>query len=340
MVRTWCFRILAVLLGVVGACALLVLLDFTYGWIAGVNIPRGPMWPPTDPVMGWKMKGPTSWVHSKLLSSGNKGSFSARYTFDSFGRRVVPGSPENARKSILLFGGSNMFGYAMSDDEMLATLLQKEFPRYRVYNYAYLGYGPQHMFIQTQDRFFPELEVRETPELAVYLFFPYHVYRVHNFLNTIRWAHGMHPVIEMDDQGNLVNKGPYLKAYPVRFFFMRLLSKSRILHDFKVNLPISVSDEHLRHVCAIFQASRNNLRKANPDIRMLVILAQMGDDDRFERFCLEPFGFEHFSVGLLAEENLTLPQDGHLSAKGVRKVFSDLRAYLQEHPLSLTKAAK
>lgn len=65
----------------------------------------------------------------------------AHYSLNAFGFRVVPANPETADECILLMGDSIAFGLGVADDETTAALLQKEFPRLRVINLGFIGWG-------------------------------------------------------------------------------------------------------------------------------------------------------------------------------------------------------
>ena len=72
--------------------------------------------------------------------------YSVRYTIDDRGLRVSPPSKAPLLGCVLFFGGSVTFGEGVEDDEALPSqvgLLTNQ--RYRVYNFAFHGYGPHQM---------------------------------------------------------------------------------------------------------------------------------------------------------------------------------------------------
>ncbi len=72
--------------------------------------------------------------------------YSVRYTIDDRGLRVSPPSKAPLLGCVLFFGGSVTFGEGVEDDEALpyqVGLLTDH--RYRVYNFAFHGYGPHQM---------------------------------------------------------------------------------------------------------------------------------------------------------------------------------------------------
>lgn len=72
--------------------------------------------------------------------------YDARYTLDEKGRRVTPVANAKPLADILLFGCSFTFGFGLEDDDTWPWKLgQLLGPEWRIYNYAYSGFGAQQM---------------------------------------------------------------------------------------------------------------------------------------------------------------------------------------------------
>lgn len=78
---------------------------------------------------------------------GGKLIYDVVYTVDGNGLRVSPPQEENRENEcILFFGGSDVFGQGLNDEETLPYRVGIEMgSRYQVYNFGYKGYGPHHM---------------------------------------------------------------------------------------------------------------------------------------------------------------------------------------------------
>lgn len=64
-------------------------------------------------------------------------------TTDATGRRVVPGSPGSAPRTLHVLGDSQVFGWDLTDEETLPAQFQKRLgPGWRVVNHGVPGYGP------------------------------------------------------------------------------------------------------------------------------------------------------------------------------------------------------
>jgi hypothetical protein len=66
----------------------------------------------------------------------------AFYSIDSYGYRLVPGRNSTSSRCVALFGDSITFGMGVNDDRTAAALLQKSLPTVRVFNFGFLGWGP------------------------------------------------------------------------------------------------------------------------------------------------------------------------------------------------------
>jgi hypothetical protein len=94
--------------------------------------------------------------------------YSVRYTIDDRGLRISPPSKVPLLGCVLFFGGSVTFGEGVGDDEALpyqVGLLTDR--RYRVYNFAFHGYGP-HQMLAILDSGRAEEIIRCQPSHVVY----------------------------------------------------------------------------------------------------------------------------------------------------------------------------
>jgi len=125
------------------------------------------------PYLGYAPAPNTTITSCKVL--GVDTLYCAQYTVDAHGRRQLP-ERFAAQYHLLLFGCSVTYGEGVNDNETFAHLLADAAPQYQVYNYAYSGYGPQHMLAQWQRGQIPQ-EVTETKGTMLYVLLPEHVHR-------------------------------------------------------------------------------------------------------------------------------------------------------------------
>ncbi|MBD1141483.1 hypothetical protein IDH20_04935, partial [Pelagibacterales bacterium SAG-MED39] len=89
--------------------------------------------------------------HNHLIISNGKTLLNAVYTIGKDGFRVTPKiSEKNYTKNINFFGGSDLFGWGLNDDETLPYFLQNNEENWKVKNYAINGYGVQQMLAQIE----------------------------------------------------------------------------------------------------------------------------------------------------------------------------------------------
>lgn len=75
---------------------------------------------------------------------------SALYNFDNGMRRTI-GQPNNPRHNVWLFGNSALFGYLVTDEQTIASQLQKLMPDYRVNNLGAITATAQQEALRLKD---------------------------------------------------------------------------------------------------------------------------------------------------------------------------------------------
>jgi hypothetical protein len=105
--------------------------------------------------------------------------YDVEYTIDSTGHRIAPpAGPVSPPACILFFGDSYTFGEGVPDTAALPYRLGiRTAGRYRVYNFAFHGYGPQQMLSALLSGRVKEGLTCE-PRFAIYSMVPDHVARV------------------------------------------------------------------------------------------------------------------------------------------------------------------
>lgn len=101
-----------------------------------------------------------------------------KYTINEFGHRITGDENKESKKCIFVHGGSFAFGQMLNDEQSLPFLINLKLKNnFRVYNFAFNGYGP-HQFLR-------KLEVRYLEDysdcsdtIVLYEMIPDHIGRV------------------------------------------------------------------------------------------------------------------------------------------------------------------
>lgn len=206
---------------------------------------------------------PNSLGYMRQNYADGRTAIEALYTIDRAGRRFTPGQmAARPRGTLLFFGCSYVFGEGLNDHQTLpaySAILQKNF---RVYNYAFNGWGPNNVLrFLNSEKFGIDL-ARGQRLVAVYVFIDHHFMRALGSLNVYRniagWADRL-PYYSLAPDGRLESRG-MLSERPFLDPLFRLLGKSAIVRAFRVEIPPRLQDSHLRLVSAILGEIRDTLR--------------------------------------------------------------------------------
>lgn len=101
------------------------------------------VWMEPDPVIGWRIR-PNARFETWLL--GNR----VVLTTDAAGQRTVVGQPDMAPRTLAIYGCSIACGLGVSDEDVLASVLQRDLPAWRVENHGVPGHGTVHNWLLLQ----------------------------------------------------------------------------------------------------------------------------------------------------------------------------------------------
>jgi hypothetical protein len=107
--------------------------------------PQSPYVP--DEVLGYADR-PGFYSVKLTARTGRYHTFSS--TIDQKGNRVTSFAPElfEGKKEIWIFGDSSVYGWGNNDETTFPFLLQQRLPQFRIVNYADIGYGNIHAYLQ------------------------------------------------------------------------------------------------------------------------------------------------------------------------------------------------
>ncbi len=197
--------------------------------------------------------------------------YACRYTIDTANRRVTPVSATAGRdRFALFFGGSFTFGEGVEDNETLPAQFGRHATGYRPYNYGYVGYGPQNLYMHLQR---PELaeEITESSGVAVFTYIDDHMKRAVGAMRTTTgWGRRL-PYLQLEPDG-LRFHGTFEQGRPGLQRFYELLSWSPALRYLRVDTPRCDAPKDYDLVTAIFRASHARLQVLFPDAELYVLM--------------------------------------------------------------------
>jgi len=220
-----------------------------------------------DDLLGYKPK-PNSRVTSVMKIPGQV-LYDIHYTTDAFSRRLTPTFPVEGRdRFALFFGGSFAFGEGVEDDETVPFYFGEAVGRYRPYNYAYSGYGPQ-MTLAKLEAGDLSREVTENNGVLIYVFTNNHVNRAVGTLFVYEWG-WMMPYYQFQD-GRFVRKGNFTTDRPVTSKIYAFLSRLQIRRYFNLDFPL-LRDSHYDLTGKMLHQAQKAFKKQFPQGRFAVLI--------------------------------------------------------------------
>lgn len=330
--------ILALLIGCIIALLLVIIIDKSFGWLMEVEGDDSNFFPKSSDIdgLGWSIRDKDKKTFNKITGiyslakkkeRNGETIYDVTYNFDSLFRRVVPSQPDREHeKFIIFFGGSQTFGEGLNDSETIPALVQKKASSYRVYNYAYSGYGP-HQMLRKLETDTLKNEVTESHGIAFFQYFSFHVPRVLGTKSYVAWAGGAAPHYRSTSENEIEYAGSFSTGRFFKTYFYRLLGKSAIATYFNVDLPARLTDKHYDLVCNVMNKSRDVFITQYPTSRFVVILGMTNSStDTFMKKCLERNNIEFIDTRMLYKEgnDLTFPHDGHFTPKATRIIAQQI----------------
>lgn len=184
------------------------------------------------------------------------------YSVDSIGRRVIPGQViDRERPSLMFLGCSFVYGEGLSDEETLPAQAAKMQNAFNVYNYSFHGWGPNNLLRLVRTKPFGTDISKKPGSVAIYIFIDVHLDRVRDSINLSRafsgWPDAL-PYYFLDERGELQTHGMLSQGRPVVELLYQTLAKSQLLRTLGIDLPPTVTQQHLQLMAAVIE----NLKKA------------------------------------------------------------------------------
>lgn len=187
--------------------------------------------------------------------------FDVQFSTDHWGRRLSPAPPEVSLNTspILFFGGSDVLGKAVNDDETLTSQYLKISHSAEGHNFGGIGFGPQQM-LELFEKSDVKSEVKGTLNQTklVFFFSDAQIERAAGSWNVAAYWGYEFPYYALDNNGRLVNKGRFgdgNRFWPVLYN----IKKTHLLQDLILNLSYQFdnSDDDIRLTAKIFEEAKN-----------------------------------------------------------------------------------
>ena len=237
----------------------------------------------SDEILGYApTKGKT--VHS-IASKGKEILYNVTYTIDANGLRISP-PPEltNNNQCIVFFGNSHTFGEGVEDSEAMPYRVGK-LSKYKVYNFAFQGYGP-HQMLSALEHGVVDRVVDCKPSVAIYQAIMDDVARS---AGLSPWdAHGPKYVLLSDGtlkyDGHFDDHPTVLWGTNISIMISRVreqIEKSFIYKKYFYNRRRNLNDGSVKLFLEIVDTSRKKLASLYPESTFHVILWDEDPNDKY-----------------------------------------------------------
>lgn len=331
---TWFRNIALIIGGFFLSIILIVVIDWCFGKYKNVQQNLSPFRvqeQSRDTDLGWIHPPNSSYTQERHFN--DELIFRQEYSYDEFSRRKMNKPVEEKPKFALFFGCSQVFGEGLPADKTIPSLFEKQLSEYQSYNYGERGYGPQQMLAKLEEGFTAN-EIMQNEGLVLFVYYDFHINRTVGALDIIRWAGGDHPYYELDSNGELVRNGVFATGRPIRSYIYWLLSRSKILSHYNVQLPIKFTDSDYNLMCEVFKKARLKAAQLFTKARFVVVLGPSNTQlDPFPDTCLKQNNFETIDLRMSYEDSLKyrFKNDSHLNQKGSQWMTGEIVKYLKKN---------
>lgn len=205
---------------------------------------------------------------SRMVSTYNDETlFDVNYTIDEHSHRISPpykGGQEG--KSLVFFGCSVTFGYGLEDEDTFPYKVgQKSKNLYKIYNFAFGGYGTHHMLSQIEHGFVKDI-VKVNPGYAIYTVIPDHLRRI---AGDTKWG-ASDPHYEIEDQ-RVVYKGLFSDDKSVISNAIKKVKDSHISHTL---FEEALENNRIALFTAMVVDSRDKMKATFPKCKFVVFFSE------------------------------------------------------------------
>ncbi len=260
--------------------------------------------------------------------------FDYTYHTDACRRRVTPDSASDFTResAVVFFGDSYTFGEGVNDDETLPNQVARLRPDVAVYNYAFSGYGPNHILARLESMN-TRAEIPEPRVVGIYVFIPNHVRRVIGAFSVISWSRHS-PYYVLGEDGLPTRLGSFQGERSRMTGCYDFLKGDQVLKYLALDFPPRLSKEHHALTEAIIAQSAERFSAQFEGGEFYVVLYPSSPDDEFsaretgKRLSARGLRVLDYTDALPepAEAHFYLPYDSHPRASAHALVAAHLAA--------------
>jgi hypothetical protein len=268
-------------------------------------------------------------VYTSVLVKNGVTVYNVKNSIDSNWKRITPDHDSTIKSYALFFGCSIAFGTGLEDNQTLPYYFQQESGNYNSYNFAYPGYGTNHMLARLEYQNLSK-QVTEKNGIVFYVFFWDHIYRAIGTMDRyIDWMHNA-PYYTMQD-GKLVRKKMFKDGRYYLSKVYELLYQSSIIKYFKIDFPLQLSDRHYDLVSEMIKVSKEKCAEQFGNDNFYVVIYpnvkkyKQKEMDRFKEYlvkkkinCIDLSDFIEY------QDKYTLGGDSHPNANTNKLIANEL----------------
>ena len=249
---------------------------------------------------------PADTQRHEIIIRGLDTIINAEYTFDRFGRRLMP-ERRNVTQATIFMGCSYTFGDGVSDNQTLPYQYYENDTTKNVYNYAIDGWGPQQTLKLLQKRNIRN-EVLGDTVTGIYVFIEDHLRRVIcDKHHVVSWTKDFDCfAIEHD---SLISKGTFAEQYPYRLWFYKIITETKVFDRF--DIPLHPTIDSYRITAGIIKQSALAFGHQFKQSRFYVVIYP-GQDTHIIPY-LETLGVKVIDLSSLFKDpvEMLIPNHGH-----------------------------
>jgi hypothetical protein len=127
-------------------------------------------------------------------SFNDRVTFQANYSINEYGLRngCLTNTPSN--DAALFFGCSFTFGEGVEDKETLPCQFQTLNPKFKAYNFGFMGYGPQQTYLRLKDSSW-SAGINNANATLIYTYIDRHVQRLIGSYSVYGWFGERIPIV-------------------------------------------------------------------------------------------------------------------------------------------------
>lgn len=263
--------------------------------------------------LGFKPNNETQVTVSK--KSGNELIYTATYTFDKLGRRIVPNKSKfNIGKFAMFVGDSNTFGEGLNDNQTLPYFFSLKNPALKVYNYAFSGYGINNVLALFESNRL-KTEIPETKGIIIFPYYNIFIDRLVGSSSVFGWSLGRHPFYEFDDAGHLIHKKTFAESQPLFTKIMIWISNLNFFKTFDLDIKNRSLNYSIKMACQAFKQINENIVSQKPDATFVVVFGIRNTDPVYYKHFKECFIKNNIKFIDIRNLQLKMPKIRELHAR-------------------------